>query len=594
MSASTSKTTDLVVGISSTKTASYFVWGAWALMLTVALVFVWRFGSNVPSWDDWDMVPTMTGNQPVTWNWLWSQHNEHRIPVPRIINLMLYWGVALDFRVGMYFNVLMMGAVAFAMIIAAKRLRGRIDYPDAFFPVLLLNLGQGLNFIWSWQVEFFVSTAVACIVLLFVLQSRPYLSVIAGAAVGFCLILLSMSGAHGVALVPALALWLAIVGIIRWHSGERRSRPEGIIMLGFAALGFILTGLYFVGYEKVPYHPTSPDLKATLFTALKFLTMGFGSAVREVWPLSGIAVLCFLLFTGIVLCVVMLKHRLERTRALGLAAFMGGMFSLALGLGLGRDGFEPRYITLSVAIWCCVYFITVIYVPAKSGFFLQLILLLATCSALWVNTRAGLAYGEDLRNRLASFEQEMANGVPSYQLISEYAGYLHPHHDIPQEYMPMLREAGVGSFRFLQDDPQFRHVTIPITPLELNQVRLEGNVAYALGSNPYMVFALSGDRYVSGILLKYSYSNNEGTCPYISVYWKRSDQKDFTSEQFKKYSPTGDKANWCSGTWRQVNESEKTMIVWVRDTVGEIRINPDFKPGVFTISQIDLLEPPNE
>src|SRR5689334_13338668 len=143
-----------------------FVWSLWLLMLLAALGFVWRYGSNVPYLDDWDIVPTMTRHQPVTASWLWSQHNEHRVPVPRIIDLALFWGVGRDFRVGMYFNVLLVGALAFGMIITAKRLRGRTSYSDAFLPLLLLNWGQGLNFIWSWQTEFFLSTVLAGIVLL--------------------------------------------------------------------------------------------------------------------------------------------------------------------------------------------------------------------------------------------------------------------------------------------------------------------------------------------------------------------------------------------------------------------------------------------
>ncbi len=55
-------------------------------MLAAALAFVANYGNNVPSWDDWDMNPDADGQQPVTTTWLWSQHNEHRIPVPRLIS----------------------------------------------------------------------------------------------------------------------------------------------------------------------------------------------------------------------------------------------------------------------------------------------------------------------------------------------------------------------------------------------------------------------------------------------------------------------------------------------------------------------------
>src|ERR1700720_4335051 len=57
----------------------------WAIMLAAALILVAMYGRNVPTWDDWDIVPTATGHRPVTAEWLWSQHNEHRVAVPRLL-----------------------------------------------------------------------------------------------------------------------------------------------------------------------------------------------------------------------------------------------------------------------------------------------------------------------------------------------------------------------------------------------------------------------------------------------------------------------------------------------------------------------------
>ena len=55
---------------SRSRLSAAIAWGAWAAMLAAALYFVAHYASNVPSWDDWDMVPTLTRNQPVTWDWL--------------------------------------------------------------------------------------------------------------------------------------------------------------------------------------------------------------------------------------------------------------------------------------------------------------------------------------------------------------------------------------------------------------------------------------------------------------------------------------------------------------------------------------------
>ncbi len=578
--------------------ATLFVWSVWLLMLLAAGGFVWRYGSNVPYLDDWDIVPTMTGHQPVTAGWLWSQHNEHRVPVPRIIDLALFWGIARDFRVGMYFNVLMAGALAFGLIIAAKRLRGWISYPDVFFPLLLLNWAQGLNFIWSWQTEFFLSTALAGVVLLIIARSGERLRPAAAAATGVCLVLLALSGAHGVALLPALAIWLGYSAAMRWRSDDPRARRDGLFILGISLLALLMVGLYFVGWERVPYHPTNPGLWGVLKTVTQFFTMGFGSAIRSVWPLSGIAALCLLMFGLALLVIVFWNRPQERIRASGLFMFLSAMASLALGLGLGRDGFEPRYITLSVPAWCCVYFIGVIYsrsnVGFKAGDVLQSVLLLAACATLWPNTRFGTAFAKNLRSQFNSFELELAAGAPPHRLINRYAEYLHPHHDIPNDYMPMLRRAGVGSFQFLRSDPVFREVSLPLTPTGLNQVRWEAGIAYGTGNRPHLVFRLPEQQYVSGVRLKYSYRNADGACPYVSLYWKQDNQDDFTKDRFRKYSPTGDRKNWCYGTWTRINEAETTLIFWICDTVSQLRIHPDFKPGVFKLSEVVLLRPPGE
>ena len=75
--------------------------------------------------DDWSLVPVLTGAQPVTVSWLWSQHTVHRILVPRVLFLALYNPMmGYDFRSGVVFNALVLSILALAMIVVVKRLRG--------------------------------------------------------------------------------------------------------------------------------------------------------------------------------------------------------------------------------------------------------------------------------------------------------------------------------------------------------------------------------------------------------------------------------------------------------------------------------------
>jgi hypothetical protein len=480
------------------------------------------------------------------------------------------------------------------MILVAKRARGAIRYSDAFFPLILLNWGQAANFLWGWQVQFIASTVLAYIVLLNIVLGGARRSLGTAATAGICLLLLPLCGANGLALVPTLALWLGYSAIVYRRSGEPHANWGGLLILGFALSALLLVAFYFHGYESVPYHPTTTGVLQTLSTSAKFITLGFGPAMRDVWPFSGLVIFCLLLLSAAVLLWGWRNEPQERLRVLGFLSFLGAMASLALGLGLGRDGFETRYVTLAAPAWCCVYYLFTMYSPAKISFSVRTLLFLFTSLTLWPNAHFGVTYAMDLRNHLGSFERDMAAGVPAYQLIHRYGPYLHPHQDILTDYMPMLRRAGVGQFRFLQENPGFHEISVPLDPIALNQVTWKQDTAYATGYYPYVMFALQEERYVSGIRLKYNHRNENGTLPYVSVYWKGGDQDSFSEDQFWKYTPTGDRANWKRGTWTRLRDPETASTIWICDYIKELRIHPDFTPGVFTISELVVLLPAEE
>src|ERR1700704_4257497 len=107
-----------------------------------AFAFVWRFGSDVPFWDEWNMIDAATGAQRVTIEWLWMPHNGHRIPLPKLVLLGLYKISGTDFRAGMFFNVVTLAAAAAALIRASCLMReGKFSLADAVFPLLLLHWG---------------------------------------------------------------------------------------------------------------------------------------------------------------------------------------------------------------------------------------------------------------------------------------------------------------------------------------------------------------------------------------------------------------------------------------------------------------------
>jgi hypothetical protein len=560
-------------------------------MLVASLSFVYRYGSNVPSWDDWDMVPTLTGNQPVTASWLWSEHNEHRVPVPRLLYLALNRLSVVDFRTTMYFDVLAMAAVAAAMMLTARRLRGHVSLSDAFFPLVFLNLGQAANLLWGWQLQFFVSVILASIALLVVVRSGAGLTPRrAGIAVGCCASLLPLCGANGLGMAPALGLWPLALTRIAQAQGGWRGQPgaKGLVALSALALG--LTVIYFVGWEPVPYHPKSYSVYQSLKTSLQFLTIGFGPAVRDWWPATGVLTILVLAATALRLATVWRDQPEQRGRALGLLLFLGALAALALGLGLGRNGFETRYVTLAVPVWCCAYFTWLLY-PLRGLRFPLAGFALAALAALWPNTRFGLAYAQELRGWLGGFERDRDAGVPAHELIRRYGPWLHPHQDIVADYLRLLRDAGIDGYRGLRIDEPFRALPVPLGPIAAEQLEWRDSTARVAGPNPALLFQLPDDRYVEAIRLRYQYQSDDGTLPYIGVRWKPSSQSEFVPERFYKYSPTGDRANWERGAWTRLGDSVTTLTIWIGDTVRQVGITPDFRPARFKIVELSLLVP---
>jgi hypothetical protein len=119
----------------------------------------------------------------------------------------------------MVFDALALGAVAAAMILVARGLRGRTSTADAFFPLLLLHLGNWDNLVWGWQIQFVLPTVLACGLLLVIL-ARPSLGT-PGVAIAAALMLigLPLSGANGLVFAPPLA---GLVDLPQRRGGSHR------------------------------------------------------------------------------------------------------------------------------------------------------------------------------------------------------------------------------------------------------------------------------------------------------------------------------------------------------------------------------------
>lgn len=445
------------------------VWLVWAVTLASILVAIARDGRNIPFEEDWLMVAPMTGHQPDLPRWLWSQNSEHRLPLPRLVNLALLRATG-DFRSTMVFDTLALAAVAAAMILVARSLRGgRTSLADAFFPLLLLHLGNWDNLVWGWQIQFVLPTVLACALLL-IIVARPgpptRLSAVAGAA---ALVGLPLSGANGLVFTPTLAAWLAYTAWTRGRDPTLEHRPGGWLTAGAAFVAALLCVVYFIGYQASPWNQPSPGLGATLVTAGKFLTLSIGPAAAKRWLLFGIIVaLVFVTGLGLLLAAWRDPGRSdERQRILGLLAFFAAAAVLTLAIGWGRAGraeatgrMPTRYVLLAAPGLCAAYFSALLYGRSWPGRALPAAMAALLLLLFPFNTHAGLQRRAWFGAGFAAFERDLEAGTPAPELAhGHYEFMLHWDEPLMVASLRQLHAAGIGPFGTWEPDPAPRAAT---------------------------------------------------------------------------------------------------------------------------------------
>jgi hypothetical protein len=454
------------------RTITALVWLTWAIALAGILGFIAHDGRNIPFEEDWLMVGPMTGHEPHLLSWFWSQNSEHRLPLPRLVNLTLLRATG-DFRWTMVFDTLALAAVAAAMILAARALRGgRTSVADAFFPLLLLHLGHWDNLVWAWQIQFVLPTALVCVVLLAIV-SRPMLpthgATIAGA---LALIGLPLSGANGLVLTPPLAAWFAYTAWTARREALRGQRMSSWLPAGAAFLALLLCVAYFIGFQSSPWNAPSPGLRATLGTSAKFLALSVGPVAAKSWPLFG-AVVSLILLTGLwTLAGARRWWEDERVRIVGLAAFFVAIAILTMAVGWGRSGrtaetgrMSVRYVLLAAPSLCAAYFTFLLFGKSwiRRAGPAGLVILLALLFPL--NILVGLDRRDWFGAGMAAFERDLASGAPAEDLAQRhYPFMLHWDPSLMVVSLRRLHDAGVGPFAEWEPDPLKRSGATARTP----------------------------------------------------------------------------------------------------------------------------------
>ena len=422
----------------------------WAFATLAALSFVLFLGTNAPYADEWEFVPALVGDEPQL-PWLWQQHNEHRLPLPRLVVLALFKATH-DFRAGSVLQVVMLSGLALYLMRLAKKLRGAAHWTDSFFPISLLHIGHWENFVMGYQVCFVLFAVLATGLAVTTLHTTRANAFRSGIIAGTLLMLIALTGGSGLAVVPAVAVWLVVLSFWVWRDG---SRGKALLVLLLAALPFVYLGAYFVGYHRPPHHPPPcTDPLAVLRVGGEVLAVSFGIGVWGVWFLAFPVVVALGIAT-LVLLKRKWKEPTERLSIEGLVAVVAGVTSVAVAIGVGRGewgagmGLWSRYSLLVWPLLGTAYLVWVKYGSVSRAKWVPVALCVAAALAFPANVGFGMVNGAKVAGDYSGIATQAQAGL-SAEAIVRGLPFTESHHagqaDRAERAIPLLRDKRIGIF----------------------------------------------------------------------------------------------------------------------------------------------------
>ena len=444
------------------------VWCVWAAATVAAILFVRHYTRNIPYWDDFFLVPVMTGHESLSYQWLAAQHSEHRPVIPKLILGLLLRAIP-DFRAALYLNVGILSATAAWMILLARRIRGRTHLVDAALPLAILCLAQceclmiafALNLIMTagivwWLIRVFSRAAI----------SPAWWSCI---QVGGMLCVLPLCGGSGLILMPPLVLWLTGYIACDWWSGRSVGPWARGLSVGLLIASAAITAWYIAGYVPPSYIPPTPSARAALKVALEVMSLSIGPIHLDwtrqdagfylgYWKLAGMAVLLLSAATFVRLAIAARRSAEERPRALGLIGLLIAQLGVAASVGVSRSGMSTdmgmssRYVTIAVPMFGIIFLAWLIYGSARVRRAIHGALFTLACLGFLVEVPYARNVGQSRLDPYVRIERALKNRLPTSRLVPLAHRTLWPDRNAIYESFKLLKAAGVGKFRNLVDD----------------------------------------------------------------------------------------------------------------------------------------------
>lgn len=216
-------------------------------MPVAVAIFVWGSAANVPIYDEWVWSPLVVAAHTgtLTFGDLWAQQNSHRTVVPTLIALGLAALDGWDTRIEGLTSVALAVLVQLGLLALIVRRFGseRGLAPFWVASLLVYSLVQSENFIWGFQLSWFVVDALV-VGLVLALTGLP------DGARGY--------GRFAAALLCAAGASLSMIfGFAAWIAGfvmllQTRVRARVPLLALWTVAGAVCSAAFLAGYHRPP------------------------------------------------------------------------------------------------------------------------------------------------------------------------------------------------------------------------------------------------------------------------------------------------------------------------------------------------------
>lgn len=302
----------------------------------VILLYLFNF-KFYPYADDWIYVGALKPGIEF-WDWVFSQHVDHFIPLQKAFQFILAKVFEYDFRFLVLANLVIAVLTVLALLGSARMYRGRPSWGDAIIPLAILNPAFGYS-LWAFQFQFLSSIFFVAFFLYFSLLFHYRGKSIYFYAAYTSILLCALCGMNGF-----LFFGTIVAGLSLWYytsrSGSIKFSLRNMLVLSVFLLVFALVALN--------WKPSSATVSEfNIFDSLTIFLFLQASCL-SIYSFSSTA-LKALLFIGLFLFACMYAYRKHKTSGLNysdiaivliLIASQVVLFAIAVGRGGAQGGWS--------------------------------------------------------------------------------------------------------------------------------------------------------------------------------------------------------------------------------------------------------------